>query len=277
MGRVTHSVLPVALRAWIVRESERSKTPYRPRVLGWPEQALVLDMETTTDPSQRLLFGSWRLGNFGAHGEFECLEEGLIYADDLPNRDPKGWKRLKRYGREHRPATRNRRRPKLLWLSRAEFVEQRLWKALDSGVLVVGYNLAFDLTRLGIGCGPARHPMFLGGFSVALFARTNGTGEHPFRPRLRFKSLDSKRTLMGVSRRQEARPEERRQPVETLGRLLDLKHLVFALTDRHHSLASAADAFGLPVQKMVAEEHGVITTTYIDLQPPRCGSDRQPP
>jgi hypothetical protein len=84
MGRVTPSVLPVALRAWIARTAKQKKGPYHPPVLAWPESALILDVETTTDATQRLLFGSYRVGTFGAHGEFECLEEGLIYADDLP-------------------------------------------------------------------------------------------------------------------------------------------------------------------------------------------------
>ncbi|MBK6781761.1 MAG: hypothetical protein IPG75_19810 [Gemmatimonadetes bacterium] len=266
MGRMIPSVLRVALRAWIARQNRTPKGPYRPPVLGWPEQVLVLDMETTTEASQRLLFGSWRIGNFGAHGEFECLEEGLLYADDLPTFDPKGWAILQAYVKHHAPATRNRRRPELLLLSRRAFVQDRLWKVLDGGALIVGYNLAFDLTRLAIGVGESRHPMFQGGFSVALFEWENqGTWEeNSHRPRFRMKPLDSKRTLMGLGRRMGSRPEERRQPLEALGRFLDLKHLAFALTDKHLSLAKAATAFGLPIGKLGVEEHGVITEAYID-------------
>jgi hypothetical protein len=265
MGSVIPSVLPVALRAWIARTAERKKGPYRPPVLPWPESALILDTETTTDATQRLLFGSYRVGNFGDHGEFECLEEGLIYADDLPEYDPEGWAVLQEYASVQAPATSNLRRPVLLLYSRREFVEKRLWKAVEAGALIVGYNLAFDLTRLAIGCGEARGPMFHGGFSVPLWEWCyNGQWEeNQHRPRLRLKALDSKRTLMGLSRRIGATEEERRQRQEELGRLLDLKHLVFALTDKHLSLAKAAQAFGLSVGKLETEVHGVITPDYI--------------
>jgi hypothetical protein len=263
MGQLTPSVLPVALRAWIAREQQQKKPP---KVLGWPEAALILDMETTIDASQRLIFGSYRVGNFGAHGEFECLEEGLIHADDLCERDPAGWAILQAYAKTHSPATGNPRRPTLLLYSRREFVERRLWRAFDAGALVVGYNLAFDLTRLAIGCGEARGEMYQGGFSVPLWEwNNNGTWEeNQYRPRLRLKALNSKRTFMGLGRRNGAPPVEQRQPLEELGRLLDLKHLVFALTDKHLSLARAASAFGLDIGKLDAEEHGVITEPYID-------------
>ncbi len=266
MGRVTPSVLPVALRAWITRVAQDPKGVYRPPVLGWPEHVLVLDTETTTDPSQRFLFGSWRYGLFGPHGEFECLEEGLVHADDLETADPKGWPLLQQYVRTHRPATRNRRRPKLLLVARRQFVQDQLWKALDGGALIVGYNLAFDLTRLAVGVGESRHPMFLGGFSVAMFEweHQGRRYENGHRPRFRMKVLDSKRTLLGVGRRRGARPEERQQPLEALGRLLDLKHLVFALTDKHLSLAKAAQAFGIQAGKLGTEQHGVVTEEYID-------------
>ncbi len=108
--------------------------------------------------------------------------------------------------------------------------------------------------------------MFQGGFSVPLFEyeEQGKWVENKHRPRIRMKAIDSKRTLMGTTRRVGARPEEKRQVLEGLGRLLDLKHLTFALTDRHLSLAKAAETFGLEVGKLDVEEHGVITEHYID-------------
>ena len=46
--------------------------------------------------------------------------------------------------------------------------------------------------------------------------------------------------------------------------MLDLKQLVFALTDTHPSLAKAAAMFQLDVAKGEAGGHGVITEAYID-------------
>jgi hypothetical protein len=224
-----------------------------------------LDVETTTDPSQRLLFGSYRVGTFGLHGEFECFEEGLIYADDLPEYNPAGWAILQEYASTHEPATNNRRRPALLLYSRREFLEKRLWKAVQAGALIVGYNLAFDLTRLASACAEARDSTFLGGFSVTLWewCHNGQWEENHHRPRLRLKALDGKRTLMGFTRRMGAPEEERRQRLEDLGRLLDLQHLVFALTAKHLRLARAAPVFGLTVGKLETEVHGVITPEYI--------------
>jgi hypothetical protein len=148
-------MLPVAFRAraWIERIPPRVPQPKAPPALGWPEHFLVLDTETTTDPTQRLTFGSWRYGFWRESGEVVVLEEGLIYADDLQTSDPSGWRCLQEYTRSHTAETRNPRRRDLLLFSRREFVNDRLWKAIDGGALIVGYNLPFDLTRLAIGCG----------------------------------------------------------------------------------------------------------------------------
>jgi len=265
MGPLTHRILRVFYRAWITTTS--STKPRAPRAWGWPDDVLILDTETTVDPSQRLIFGSWRIGHFGRHGTFECQEEGILYPDDLPTRDPKGFARLQAYVTSHRPATTNRRRQELLLVSRREFASQRLWKALDSGALVVGYNLAFDLTRLAVGVGAARHPLFQGGFSLWMFDyEKDGVSRlAPFRPRIWLKALHSKRTLMGVGGRQQARPGEGQARKDgRVGRMLDLKHLTFALTDRHLSLAGAAKAFGLEVGKLETEHRGEITAAYLE-------------
>src|SRR5207245_10938122 len=46
--------------------------------------------------------------------------------------------------------------------------------------------------------------------------------------------------------------------------LLHSKALVFALTDRSHSLETAAAAFGLEARKLAIAQHGQITTEYVD-------------
>ncbi|TMB98969.1 MAG: hypothetical protein E6J42_04660, partial [Chloroflexi bacterium] len=261
--------LPVAYRAYLQRVPPRSSARTKaPLALACPNDILVLDTETTTDPTQRLLFGSWRYGHRNAAGAFVCLEEGLMYADDLPERDAAGFQCLKDYVASHRADTANPRRPELLLLTRREFVNERLWKALDGGALVVGFNLPFDLTRLAVYCGAAKGPTFRGGFAVQLFEyfdrRTATWQPNGFRPWFRFKALDSKRAPMGLTRRRGPRSAERAQSPEALGRLLDLKALVFALTDRNHSLETAAKAFGLEARKLAIAQHGRITPEYID-------------
>jgi len=261
------AILPVAYRAHLQRVPPRSPGRKAPPAFGCPDDILAFDTETTIDPIQRLLFGSWRYGHREANGTFTCLEEGLVYADDLPERDPVGFACLQEYVVTHGAQTQNSRRMQLLLLSRREFVNDRLWKAFDGGALVVGFNLLFDLTRLGIGCGEARGRMFSGGFAIPLFEYQTETGVwrlDSFRPWFRFKSIDSKRALMGLTRRRGARPAEREQAPDALGRFLDLRTLVFALTDKSHSLESAAVALGVADGKLAGAVHGQISPQYID-------------
>lgn len=258
--------LPIALRAYIERVPPRERTPYTPKALGWPEYALVFDTETTTDPTQRLLIGSYRVGRLSETGAFEPLEEGLFYADDLPTTDPAAFATIQQYVQGHVADTVNPRRRGLQLYTRRDFVNQRLRKALEAGALIVGYNLPFDMCRIAIDAGAARGEQFGGGFSMTLFdydVEPGVSAENPHGPRFRFKAIDSRRALMGLAKQKGMSRAERQHP-ELAPRFLDLKALVFALTDRHYSLDRAAEAFGLPARKLAVEEHGRVTEAYID-------------
>ena len=56
---------------------------------GPPDYALVVDVESTTDASQGLTFGSARLiaVNDHEHPRGACLKEVVFYGDGLPQRD----------------------------------------------------------------------------------------------------------------------------------------------------------------------------------------------
>ena len=83
------------------------------------------------------------------------------------------------------------------------------------------------------------------------------------------KSIDSKRSLKGF-RSPNLRPDaddgrgdgEGRREWRFTGHFLGLRTLVFALTDRSHSLESASRAFDVPYVKREVE-HGQITTDYV--------------
>src|ERR1700730_16033847 len=64
------------------------KRPQRPSPAKWPEHVLVFDTETTIDTAQKLNFGAYRLCMLGPAG-YQCVEEGLLYADvlDVPQRE----------------------------------------------------------------------------------------------------------------------------------------------------------------------------------------------
>jgi hypothetical protein len=85
--------LPIVIRAYTEREFKpkfEQSTPQRhdPK---WPPPVLVFDTETTIDPTQRLLFRSYRYGRWNRDKRLLCVEEGLFYADELPVCDPEAF------------------------------------------------------------------------------------------------------------------------------------------------------------------------------------------
>ena len=122
---------------------------------------LVLDTETSTDSPQRLTFGSARLCKWRSDDSLECVREYLFHADDLKKYDPEGLFVLQDYSRHLREPH------KCELPSRREFVESVLWIAFKSEVLIVGFNLPFDLSRLAIHWTEGRG-RFANGFSFVL-------------------------------------------------------------------------------------------------------------
>jgi hypothetical protein len=112
--------LTVAVRAHT--ERVEPKSPKRPPPKGnWRKlipYVLVFDTETHLDRFQALMFGCWRFCSVtwerGGSARLTCLEEGLLYADELPRTDPEGFEVLRRYAVLHDPetdASRWRRQP----------------------------------------------------------------------------------------------------------------------------------------------------------------------
>jgi hypothetical protein len=93
------------------------------------------------------------------------------------------------------------------------------------------------------------------------------------RPSLAIKAIDSKRALKGFRSPQKvdeidripagAETPEPKEGYFHRGHFLDLRTLVFALTDRSHSLESASRAFGVPYEKRGVEQ-GSIRPENID-------------
>ena len=268
--------LRVAVRAYA-----RHRQPPRPRTRwAWTRRPgaarflLVLDTETTTDPSQRLVFGVYRLGEVRddprtGEERLTVFEEGFVYGDDLPARDPAGFAILETYVGAHRAETAPGESTALRFLSRTAFVNEVLYPAAFEGqAIVVGFNLPFDLSRLAVEASPARHrgrwwPMG-GGWSFVLWRGLDGR-PHRYRPRLVIKHGDKTRAQIAfTSADYQPTPKRRTRRPLYRGRFLDLKTLTFALTDRSHSLASACVAFGVATAKHSVDQHGVITPDYLE-------------
>lgn len=217
----------------------------------------MFDTETLVDHTQALTFGCWRFyGRTSGETRWTCLEEGLLYADDLPTSDPEGFAVLRAYVTSHQARTDRGVKTVLPLLSRAEFVEQKLFGAGWLGkARVVGFNLPFDLSRLAIGWTEGRGRN-LNGFSFILAAGTHGHAERKHRPRVQIKHINSHRAQIGFS-------SALGQREKWLGDFVDLRTLTFALTGVGRSLDSGCQAFGVP-GKADPREHGVITEQYID-------------
>ena len=271
------SRLPVAQRTWA--EAAASATPNSratSRGRRVPDFAIVIDAETTVDATQRLLLGSYRF--LDLRGEERpvgtCLDEGLFYGDDLPERDSAAFAVVRQYAAEQTTDVDPPRRPRpLKLLSRREFVDGPFWKsAYKSGALVVGFNLPFDLSRLAVACSPARN-RFKGGFSFVLWQYQDDDGnwhENPYRPRILVRSLGPKQHLMQFASRLMPDsedlvevPGQGQKRLTFRGHFLDLRTLRFALMNAGGSLGSACTEHGVEHPKLAVERHGIVTPEYI--------------
>lgn len=257
----------VVLRSYLERTDKRPRNG-SPRVtLGWPSDVLVFDTETTIDAEQRLLFGCWRHCRWTDKATLELIQEGLFYADDLPESDPVGYATLRRYAKAHG----------LPLMSRSSFC----WKIFypigySARALIVGFNLPFDLSRIAERWGEARGKAY-GGFSLTMCTkRDKETGEpieSRWLPRVWLRINNSKQSFIQFATPFELDPKEsevttgpdgRQRYSAYRGRFLDLRTLTFALTSESYTLAMACERYKTEHRKIEVDEHGVISEEYID-------------
>jgi hypothetical protein len=241
-------MIPVAVRAWADhprKKYRKESEPYKP---FW---ILVIDTETTADPSQSFKFGSAKIvriahkrsGAYRFLPEPEIEKEVLFYADDLGARDPAGFDILSRYCEEKH----------LTLISQEEFNANYLigqgmpdvnaedyWRKRYPKMLPVWFNESFDISRLAYSYGTSTK--WRGAFTFYM----KPTGAN-YNLSIRIKHIDSKKHLTNTPS-------------------LDLRTLVWSMTNKSHSLASACRTFQLPEEycKGHTEEHGNITPEYID-------------
>jgi len=232
--------------------------PQRPSPAKWPEHVLVIDTETTIDTAQKLNFGVYRRCKLGAAG-YQCVEEGLLYADGLDNQQRKV---LERYVDDPKnvPGIEVKMFPPRMQLnlySQSKFLERVFWGAIRKAEMVVGFNLPFDLSRLALKSSPAGR----GGWSLVMSLRkSRKTGEmepNPERPRVVITSKDSKMAFIGLG----SILHRREWPNE--GRFLDPRTLGWALRNESHNLEDACKAFNVP-GKMKHKPTGRVTIKEIN-------------
>lgn len=265
----TERVVPDDQWAGLMADPPREQVMATSRPRRWlrPRMVVVFDTETATDLAGALLFGCARVYRLTKPGA-NLVEECLFYADDLDQRDPVGFRRLKRYAERRDVPLRSRR----------EFINQVLWPVgYKARGWIVGLNLPFDLSRLAVEWKP-RHVAGARGFNLALWDyednATGGWTPSRFRPRISIETIDSKRSRIRFGRVKDPKtwwliPEDdpHAEPdinYTFLGNFLDLRTLAFALTGEGHTLGSACEAFKVKHPKQKVSRHGVITAEYID-------------
>lgn len=202
-----------------------------------------------------------------------CVEEGLFYGAGLTDTE---LDTLRNYVKENLADVAEGGRRNLHLYSRQAFAERLIKAACRARCLLVGFNLPFDISRIAFDASSARG-RFHGGFSFVIETYTDPHGvevESKYSPRITIKHIDNKRSLKGFTSHKEPDsvdliPEgstdgKPKAGYTFRGHILDLRTLVFALTDRGHSLASACKAFRVENGKIATTEHGKVSADYID-------------
>jgi hypothetical protein len=240
----------VAVRGLALPAKPKPKT-WRGRTadLGPSKWTLVFDTETTTGLGQRLRVGCYHLYKAG-----KLHQSGLFVDHDAL--DPDELAVIEAYAVDHR----------MRFYDRDGFVRQVFLRyGWRQRALIVGANLGFDLSQLGIGHGPAKDQtgFMRGGFSFALT-------DNPFHPRVQAKRLGARATAFRFTipsgRHAEARNKERGgNAAKHRGYFLDVLGLGAALFGQKLTLKGLADKLGTEHRKLDTDEHGgPITPEYLD-------------
>ena len=259
--------LPVAVRVFPYA-SEAKPDRRSPRSFLYPRGMLVIRTVGRSGSTQKLTIGNCR---FEVDGR--CLEEVLFYADDLSRRERQA---LKDYVLHHNVNVASANGHRLRLLTQAEVLDLFYQLVYKARCLVLGFNLAHDISRLAFDCSPARG-FYAGGFSFCLWSYRDKRGrERPdgFRPRVCVKHIDSKRSLIGFSARNspdradlipEGSLSGKPEPgYKFRGHFLDTHTLGFSLTDEAYSLEAACEAFGVEYRKQQSTRRGSITKEHVD-------------
>lgn len=220
-----------AIRAWVEPNRSRRKrpaaVPWRPMPYG--ERVLVFDTETTTDSTQRLLYGFFRL-----YESDRLILEGVIMAETLSTD-------------QIAIITAYARRNRLRAYTREEFVEGVFYPEVYAlGTLCAGFNLPFDLSRIALHAGNGRDGRR---FRLRLCNRIRY-------PQLYVESASARAAFIRFAPKKH--PANWEKPL-FLGRFLDLSTLTGAFTGERHSLYSAGKAFSAHTLKTRVPELGKIS------------------
>jgi len=243
--------IPIAVRAHTERKQQNYRPKSKPREdlrLPYGQRVLVLDTETTTDTLQNLLIGQAIIYEGTEQASIGGLQQEhyIFYGDGLNDEQIKI---IEQYARD-KGAT---------LLTREQFVTSVFYPELITlGTACICFNAPFDLSRLA-----TRVKVFECGKYKDYFELT--LGDERRCPAILIKPIDSKKAF--ISFRRPTRPKsgwDKRNPFRQ-GRFIDLRTLVFALTNESHSLLSAGKLYkAMTIKEEKEQEHSLITRDYLE-------------
>src|SRR5438552_549807 len=91
------NVHDIFVRAYavVLNKKKEFKTPRKVEESKWPEHALIFDTETLITADQSLTFGVYRRCKL-KEGLYTVVQQGILYADDLPAKNREVLKRYQR-------------------------------------------------------------------------------------------------------------------------------------------------------------------------------------
>lgn len=241
--------LVIQLRAY-VEPDDKPKNTYPSDPVKPSDFSLIFDTETTTDPSQRLRFGTFQLRARG-----HLVERGAFYNEDASVFSASDHEILTKVIEQEEPSDAGE---KLLLFTRTQFVKY-FFKWASTDATIIGFNLPFDLSRLAVSYTSAKYGM-KGGFSFVL-------DPEEAVPNVRVKHLSQRSQFIDFSGTEKTSGRKTKDneyiPVPR-GFFVDVKTLAAALTSQSHSLKSLSKTLNVQFKEN-SEEHGKpLTWTYVE-------------
>ncbi len=231
--------LPLHLRAYAVladAKPKNSKSAKRPKVTPASDFAVVFDTETTTDPSQHLRFGTFRV----YRGEL-LFRAGIFYAPNAVSESELGT--LRRYAADNG----------FDLLTRNQFADDILFGiGYDLRATIVGFNLPFDISRIAISHGSARGKKMRGGFTFKISTDRR-------RSKIQVKHISQRMAFINFTKpfkQMHSRSQRQRgEKIKTsLDHFVDIKTIASALLSGGYSLASLSKHLNVVHHKLEFDE-----------------------
>lgn len=279
MNTEHHTTLAAIVRAYPEqpprkpRKSDPTRAPFAPY-----DRLVVIDTETTTDDTltmpgfegeswdglrQRLLFGRALVLRHTGNRAYAPEREIVFYPDDLPG---EGVERL-RAALEAEPNTE--------LMTQRDFLADLYKTAVKTTrqterVAIVGFNLAFDLSRIALSAEPSRRnsDQFTFRFWEYTDKQTGRQKRNAYRPNLTIKDAGDFKFYRWTNTRQMNSDTGQRYTIRYQNNFIDCQTLMKALFNECPSLDGAlaymAKKTGEPLeQKDETDQHGVITSDYV--------------